>query len=135
MQTYSVSQHSKVHASILVASTPHPAPLQLLILPTACHSDFLSGFSHYVSSILYPLLFSPLSDSTGHVQSTFSLCLRLLQMPLTVLSHISIIMTFPLTTPWSGYVIGLHNSDQGSAGSGTGQSRELKLCSSLHFGA
>lgn len=64
---------------------------------TAPHPSLRSCFSHCVLSVL-----PSLTDSSSHIQSTFSLSSGLFQMPLAALSFISTIKTFPWPyTRWS----------------------------------
>lgn len=88
----------------------HKYGLSSQSLPSACWFLVFSEFSplfngkafplllyfHYGFSMVFPLLFSPLADSPGHVQSadrvqsiSFSLCFGLLQMTLFIFSYSS----------------------------------------------
>ena len=51
-------------------------------------------------------------QSTGHVQSTFSLCSALFQVPLAVLSLISTNKTFHLTITWNTHTLPIGPSKQ-----------------------
>lgn len=101
-------------------------PTHSLCLPP-CPPFLLSCFSHYLFSVLSPLLFSPLSQivldmpslvatsslmTTSSLMAMFSLslslCYRRSQRLLAVLAVLSIKL-FPLTTPQNDDVISLDN--------------------------
>lgn len=104
-----------------------PLPYLLLQLigfsPTSfsfCYNPTMMGYALFCSSIGCPLSWSPLFltppqpshgqvQPAGHVQSNFSLCCVLFQMPLAFFSFMSIIKTFCLTIPWGGHAFRLYN--------------------------
>lgn len=77
-------------------------PRRLTLLTTWLFCLSCCYFSPCDFSILHPLLSSNPTESR-HVQFiSFSLCSELFQMPLTVLSLTTTMITFLLTIPWSG---------------------------------